>query len=123
MAKVFRRNKQRSENVHRIGSWVELALLEAFWRMIDPTDAGGQFADRGSQYRSAIYVDTPALLEQAEASRDLYGQQLAAADPLVRIIDVRTGGEFETMHIPGSFNVPLDTLDEHARDLATDHEG
>ena len=45
-------------------------------------------------------------------------QQLAAADPLVRIIDVRTGGEFETMHIPGSFNVPLDTLDEHARDLA-----
>ncbi|MEL6893013.1 MAG: rhodanese-like domain-containing protein [Actinomycetota bacterium] len=43
---------------------------------------------------------------------------LVREDPLVRIIDVRTGGEFETMHIPGSFNVPLDTLDEHARDLA-----
>lgn len=45
-------------------------------------------------------------------------RQLMAADPLLRIIDVRTGGEFETMHIPGSFNIPLDTLDEHARDLA-----
>lgn len=45
-------------------------------------------------------------------------RQLMAEDPLVRVIDVRTGGEFETMHIPGSFNIPLDTLDEHARDLA-----
>jgi len=45
-------------------------------------------------------------------------RELLAADPLVRIIDVRTGGEFETMHIPGSFNIPLDTLDEHAKDLA-----
>ena len=36
----------------------------------------------------------------------------------VRILDVRTGGEFESMHIPGSFNVPLQTLAEHASDLA-----
>ena len=39
-------------------------------------------------------------------------------DPDTRILDVRTGGEFETLHIPGSYNVPLDTLGEHARDLA-----
>ena len=45
-------------------------------------------------------------------------RELMNEDPLLRVIDVRTGGEFETMHIPGSFNVPLDTLDEHARDLA-----
>ena len=36
----------------------------------------------------------------------------------VRILDVRTGGEFESVHIPGSFNVPLRTLAEHATDLA-----
>ena len=36
----------------------------------------------------------------------------------VRILDVRTGGEFESVHIPGSFNVPLQTLAEHASDLA-----
>ena len=30
-------------------------LLLVFWRNIDPTDSGGQFADRGSQYRTAIF--------------------------------------------------------------------
>jgi rhodanese-related sulfurtransferase len=43
---------------------------------------------------------------------------LLKEDPPVRILDVRSGGEFETVHIPGSFNVPLDTLGEHAADLA-----
>ncbi len=45
-------------------------------------------------------------------------RQLLAEDPAVRILDVRTGGEFETAHIAGSYNVPLDTLAEHAVDLA-----
>ncbi len=49
-------------------------------------------------------------------------RQLRQADPDIRILDVRTGGEFETAHIPGSYNVPLDTLGEHVRDLANvDH--
>lgn len=49
-------------------------------------------------------------------------RQLRLEDPDIRILDVRSGGEFETMHIPGSYNVPLDTLGEHARDLASvDH--
>ena len=30
-------------------------LLDVFWRHIDPTDTGGQFHDRGSQYRTAIF--------------------------------------------------------------------
>jgi rhodanese-related sulfurtransferase len=34
-----------------------------------------------------------------------------------RIIDVRTTGEFESVHIPGSYNVPLDLLSEHRREL------
>jgi len=45
-------------------------------------------------------------------------KQLMSEDPALRILDVRTGGEFETVHIPGSYNVPLDTLGEHVRDLA-----
>ncbi len=48
-------------------------------------------------------------------------RELQLADPDIRILDVRTGGEFETMHIPGSYNVPLDTLGEHVRDLASVH--
>ena len=43
---------------------------------------------------------------------------LLKEDPPLRILDVRSGGEFETVHIPGSFNVPLGTLGEHVRDLA-----
>ncbi|MFJ3929302.1 rhodanese-like domain-containing protein [Streptomyces sp. NPDC090029] len=34
-----------------------------------------------------------------------------------RVLDVRTPGEFRTVHIPGSYNVPLDTLREHRADL------
>lgn len=45
-------------------------------------------------------------------------EQLRSIDPDIRILDVRTGGEFASVHIPGSYNVPLDTLAEHTRDLA-----
>jgi methionine-S-sulfoxide reductase len=44
-------------------------LLEHFWRTIDPTDAGGQFCDRGSQYRSAIFAHDAAQQRMAEESR------------------------------------------------------
>ncbi|KUJ77388.1 peptide-methionine (S)-S-oxide reductase MsrA [Ruegeria profundi] len=46
------------------------SLLNMFFRSIDPTDAGGQFCDRGDSYRTAIFVsDTgeKALAEQAKA--------------------------------------------------------
>lgn len=46
------------------------ALLEAFWRSMDPTDADGQFADRGSQYRPAIFVHSAEQRARATASRD-----------------------------------------------------
>lgn len=39
------------------------------------------------------------------------------ADDSPRILDVRTPAEFETAHIPGSYNVPLDTLREHRAEL------
>jgi len=45
------------------------ALLEHFWRHVDPTDAGGQFVDRGDQYRSAIFYANEAERKAAEASK------------------------------------------------------
>ena len=45
-------------------------------------------------------------------------EHLRRDDPGIRILDVRSGGEFETVHIPGSYNVPLDTLGEHVADFA-----
>jgi len=44
-------------------------LLQVYWRQIDPTDAGGQFADRGNQYRSEIFVHDETQRAAAEASR------------------------------------------------------
>ena len=44
-------------------------LLDVFWRHIDPTDSGGQFVDRGNQYRSAIFYHDEEQRREAEASR------------------------------------------------------
>ena len=48
--------------------------------------------------------------------------RMRAEDPALHILDVRTPGEYETGHIEGSYNVPLDLLGEHVADLAAlDH--
>jgi len=44
-------------------------LLEGFWRVIDPTDGDGQFADRGSQYKPAIFYHSAQQKRLAEESK------------------------------------------------------
>lgn len=44
-------------------------LLEVFWRNVDPLDAGGQFCDRGSQYRTGIFYTTEEQRDLAETSK------------------------------------------------------
>ena len=44
-------------------------LVEIFWRSIDPTDAGGQFCDRGHPYTTAIFATSPEQREIAELSK------------------------------------------------------
>jgi peptide methionine sulfoxide reductase msrA/msrB len=44
-------------------------LLEIFWRHVDPTDPGGQFVDRGPQYRSAIFYHDEEQRRLAEESK------------------------------------------------------
>jgi methionine-S-sulfoxide reductase len=44
-------------------------LLEHFWRTVDPTDGGGQFCDRGAQYRTAIFVQSDTERAAALASK------------------------------------------------------
>jgi rhodanese-related sulfurtransferase len=57
-----------------------------------------------------------AVIDVAELER------LRAEDPALHVLDVRTPGEFDTAHIPGAYNVPVDVLGEHVRDLAAlDH--
>ncbi|MBN1238134.1 MAG: peptide-methionine (S)-S-oxide reductase MsrA [Gammaproteobacteria bacterium] len=45
------------------------ALLDTFWHNIDPLDAGGQFCDRGDQYRSAIFYHDERQKELAQQSK------------------------------------------------------
>lgn len=45
-------------------------LLDVFWRNIDPTDSGGQFADRGSQYQTAIFYHNEEQKMFAEQSKE-----------------------------------------------------
>ncbi|MDQ1331072.1 MAG: peptide methionine sulfoxide reductase msrA/msrB [Thermodesulfobacteriota bacterium] len=44
-------------------------LLQVLWRHIDPTDSGGQFVDRGTQYRSAVFYHNEEQKKQAEESK------------------------------------------------------
>ncbi len=55
------------------------ALLKAFWEGHDPTQGMRQGNDRGTQYRSGIYVFDAAQRAAAEASREVFGARLKAA--------------------------------------------
>ena len=48
-------------------------------------------------------------------------REFRETDPQLRLIDVRTPGEFASAHIPGSYNVPLDLLREHRDELTARH--
>lgn len=58
-------------------------ILDIFWKQIDPQDENGQFADRGSQYKTAIFYTSDKQKEEAQVSKkrieDLYfnGKEIA----------------------------------------------
>ncbi|RAP78405.1 peptide-methionine (S)-S-oxide reductase MsrA [Paenibacillus montanisoli] len=58
-------------------------LLDIYWRLIDPTDRGGQFGDRGSSYRTAIFVHNEEQRKKAEASKQALQKSKRFKKPIV----------------------------------------
>lgn len=68
----------------------------------------------GIETKGNDVTSTAATVNTAQA-REL------AQEPRTRVVDVRTPGEFEAVHIPGSHNVPLDLLRAQDGSLAPEH--
>jgi methionine-S-sulfoxide reductase len=74
-------------------------LLDVFWMNIDPTTPNQQFADHGSQYRSAVFYHTEAQKRLAEASKDALVRSGKFASPIVtEIVPVLTFYPAEEYH-------------------------
>jgi peptide methionine sulfoxide reductase msrA/msrB len=58
-------------------------LLDYFWKHVDPTDAGGQFVDRGSQYRSVIFYHDEDQKRLAEKSKEALSKSGRFNKPIV----------------------------------------
>ena len=67
-------------------------LLEVFWKNIDPTQANGQFADIGKQYRTAVFFHNEKQRELAEISRERLDKSGKFGKPVVT--EILPAGEF-----------------------------
>ena len=65
-------------------------LLEIYWMQIDPTDAGGQFQDRGESYKTVIFTHNEAQFEAAVQSKQNLGQSGRFKKPIVTEIKQAT---------------------------------
>ncbi len=64
------------------------ALVEIFWRSVDPTDGGGQFCDRGESYETAIFANSPEQKQQAEASKGALQRSGVLNQPVVTSVEI-----------------------------------
>jgi len=67
-------------------------LLDVFWMTFDPTDAGGQFYDRGSQYRPGIFYLNEDQKKAAQASKKILQESGRFDKPIV--VEITKAGEF-----------------------------
>ncbi len=61
-------------------------LVDVFWKQINPTDAEGQFVDRGPQYRAAVYYQSPIQKKLAERSKRALDKSGRYDKPIVTAI-------------------------------------
>ena len=73
-------------------------LLYRYWRLVDPTDTGGQFCDRGPSYRPAVFVAGAAQRKVAEASRATAAKRLKRGKMATPILDLGPFWPAEAYH-------------------------
>ncbi|MDP4171892.1 MAG: peptide-methionine (S)-S-oxide reductase MsrA [Bacillota bacterium] len=74
-------------------------LLELYWQQIDPTDAGGQFYDRGQSYQTAIFYHNEEQKQLAEQSKQNLSASGKFSKPIVTpILPAQPFYEAETYH-------------------------
>lgn len=74
-------------------------LVEYYWRTIDPYDTRGQFCDKGTSYRTAIFVETPEERAVAEATKAEIAAENDLPTPVATaIIDQETFWPAEDYH-------------------------
>jgi peptide-methionine (S)-S-oxide reductase len=74
-------------------------LLDVFWHNVDPTDAGGQFCDRGDQYRSEIFYHGEEQKREAEESKREIEKTKTFPQPIVtKIVPASTFWPAEDYH-------------------------
>ena len=66
-------------------------LMTRYWKLVDPTDDGGQFCDRGPSYRTAVFVSGPEQRAVAEATRAEAAKQLKTGKMITQVLPL---GEF-----------------------------
>jgi peptide-methionine (S)-S-oxide reductase len=74
-------------------------LLDIYWHNIDPFDDGGQFCDRGPQYRAAIFAETDRQSELARESKQALQEKIGAGQRIVtQILPAKTFYPAEEYH-------------------------
>lgn len=74
-------------------------LVELYWKLIDPTDAGGQFYDRGQSYTTAIFYHNEEQRQIAEESKKRLEQSGKFKQPIaVKILPAKTFYPAEEYH-------------------------
>ncbi|HEX6860721.1 MAG TPA: peptide-methionine (S)-S-oxide reductase MsrA [Caulobacteraceae bacterium] len=73
-------------------------LVDRFWPLIDPTDTGGQFCDRGHSYTTAVWVVNQRQLDAAKASREAAAAQLKTGKMVTPILRFSTFTPAERYH-------------------------
>lgn len=74
-------------------------LLQGLWRMMDPTDANGQFVDRGQQYRPAIFYHNAEQKRLAEAAKqELEASGIYDKPVVIEIVPLNTFYPAEKYH-------------------------